>query len=415
MNTEPNSSGNVPRRTVLKTGAGSAVGGMLASASLTTAAEKQEANSNVYEVLGIQPIINAAGTITTLGGSLMPPEVVNAWVSASKQFVNLLELQDRVGERIAKLLGVEAALVTTGAAGGIMVGTAAAVTHRDHELVGKLPLPPDAGLQVIRQATHRTCYDNQVKASGVRLVDVKSRDELAAAVSDHTVMMLSYNFQEGDSTISRSDWIAAARKHNIPTLLDAAADTPPLEALSKYNKLGYDMVVFSGGKAIRGPQDAGLLLGRKDLIAAAKLNTAPRCGNIGRGLKVSKEDMVAMWAAVERFVTMDHKAEWQMWEARIAVIEDAVKTRPSVRTERIVPPIANQVPHLLIHWDENRIGITPAQMKQKLAGGDPSIATARIHGTGDAGFLISVFMLQPDEDRIVADRVKSILNAALGE
>ena len=141
-------------------------------------------------------------------------------------------------------------------------------------------------------------------------------------------------------------------------------------------------------------------------------NTAPRCGNTGRAMKVSKEDMVAMWAAVERFVSLDHQAEQREWENRIATIENGVTSIPTVETRRIVPPIANHVPHLLILWDEQRVRVTPLQVKEQLANGDPSIETARVHGTGDQGFLISVFMLKPNEETIVAARLQQILKQA---
>jgi L-seryl-tRNA(Ser) seleniumtransferase len=290
------------------------------------------------------------------------------------------------------------------------LATAAALTYRDPSRIARLPLPPDEGLEVIRQTTHRACYDNQVKTCGVRLVDVETREELERAIGDKTVLMLSYNIHEPDGRIPRAEWLEVARRRQVPTLLDAAADTPPVEALWKLQQSGYDLVAFSGGKALRGPQDAGLLLGRKDLIEAAKQNTSPRCGTIGRGLKVSKEDMVAMWAAVERFVRLDHAAEVREWERRIATIEAALQGL-GVATERIVPPIANRVPHLLIRWDEQRLRITPEQLKKELASGDPSIATARVHGTGAEGCLISVFMLQPGEEQIVAARLRQILQA----
>lgn len=398
---------SVSRRTLLATGA---VGGLLAPRNLLAAPEDIEnVKQDVYRQLGIKPIINAAGTITTLGGSLMPPEVLAAWSAAATSFVNLPELQDRIGEQIAEMLGVEAALVTTGAAGGIVLGTAAALTYRDHGLVSRLPFPAQPRVEVIRQKSHHECYDNQVIACGARLVDVESRQDFEQAINERTAMMFAYNVHEGDSTIPQKEWVEAARKHSIPTLLDAAADTPPLDALSRYNQMGYDMVVFSGGKALRGPQDAGLLLGRKDLIAAAKLNAAPRCGNIGRGMKVSKEDMVAMWAAVRRYVNLDHAAEEQQWQQRIDVIVESVADLPSVTTRRVVPPIANHVPHLLIFWDESRLRIARSELKQKLAAGEPSIATARVHGTGDEGFLISVFMLEPGEDQVVGQRLRQIL------
>ncbi|MGE5193005.1 MAG: aminotransferase class V-fold PLP-dependent enzyme [Deltaproteobacteria bacterium] len=400
------------RRTLLATGTGGALGGMLAPAALAGGGEGADGLPNVYELLGVQPILNAAGTITALGGSLMPPEVVAAWNAAAKQFVPLAELQDRVGDRIARLLGVEAALVTTGAAGGMQLATAAAVTWRDKSLIGQLPLPPETGIEVIRQKTHHACYDHQVTACGVKLVDVETLDELERAVSPRTAMMLAYNIQEKSGRIGHREWIAAARRHGIPTLLDAAADTPPRERLWEYNKMGFDLVAFSGGKALRGPQNAGLLLGRKDLIEAAKLNTSPNCGTIGRGLKVSKEDMVAMWAAVERFMRLDLDAEEREWRRRIETIAAAVRDVPTVKAETIVPPVANHVPHLLLHWDEVRLKITPERMKAKLAAGNPPIATARVHGTGETGFLISVFMLQPGEDQIVAARVREILEEA---
>lgn len=400
----------ISRRTLLAGGAGGAIGSVLNSA--TASQEGSGVTKNAYEQLGIKPIINAAGTITTLGGSLMPPEVIAAWNAAAGSFVSLLDLQDRVGEKIAELLHVEAALVTTGAAGGIMIGTAAAITHRDHKLVGRLPLREGESRDVIRQKNHRECYDHQVMACGARLIDVESRDDLQAAINDRTAMMLSYNVQEGESTIPREEWLAVARQHKIPTLLDAAADTPPVDALWKYNQIGYDLVVFSGGKAIRGPQDAGLLLGRKDLIEAAKLNTAPRCGNIGRGLKVSKEDMVAMWAAVERFVHLDHEAERAEWLRRIEVIEQSLVDLPTISCQHVVPPIANQVPHLILLWDEKQLKLTPDEVKRQLREGDPSIATARVHGTGNEGLLISVFMLQEGEERMVGQRLREILSRA---
>ncbi len=401
---------DLSRRAVLQTSAGSVVGGLLMGAAKKEAQSAlATAATDVYRELGIKPIINAAGTMTALGGSIMPPEVLAAWNAASQSFIPLVELQDRVGRRIAELLGVEAALVTTGAAGGILVGTAAVLTYRDHSLVGRLPLSPDMGREVIRQKSHRECYDNLVTACGVKLVDVETRDDLERAISERTAMMFSYNVHEDAGKIKREEWVAVARKHSIPTLLDAAADVPPVDSLWKYTKFGFDLVVFSGGKAIRGPQDAGLLVGRKDLIEAAELNTAPRCGNIGRGMKVSKENMVAMLTAVQRYLRLDHAAEWRERERSISVIAAAVSDIPTVTTKTIVPPIANHVPHLLIFWDEAQLKVTRDQMKQQLAAGDPSIATARVHGTGDEGFLISVFTLQPGEDEVVAERVRQIL------
>lgn len=405
------------RRAVLAAGTGTAFAGMAASNAPSPGAEPAPGEEpvqtpNVYELLSVKPLINAAGTFTALGGSLMPPEVIAAWTAAAKHFVSLTELQDRVGERIARLLGVEAALVTTGAAGAMLVATAAAVTSRDRSLIGQLPVPAELGFEVVRQKAHRECYDRQVAACGVKLVDVETLEDLERAVNPRTAMLLAYNVREADGRIGHREWVAAARRLGIPTLLDAAADTPPRERLWQYNALGFDLVAFSGGKALRGPQNAGLLLGRKDLLEIAKLNTAPHCGTIGRGLKVSKEDLVAMWAAVERFMRLDWAAEEREWKRRIEAIASAVGRIPTVKAESITPPIANHVPHLLLHWDETHLKITTEQVKAKLAEGDPPIATGRVHGTGTTGFLISVFMLQAGEEQIVADRLREILEQA---
>ena len=396
------------RRFVLKTGAGGALGGLLAASGNVAGEESRNLKRNVYESLGIKPFINAAGTITTLGGSLMPPEVVEAWGAASQSFVDLVDLQEKIGEKIASLLNVEAALVTTGAAGGIAVGTAAAVTYRDHSLIGRLPLSGESAPEVIIETAHRSCYDQQMSLSGVKFVEVNSREGLEKAINSRTAMMMSYNYREPKGKLRHREWLEVARARKVPTLLDAAADTPPVKRLWEYNHMGYDMVAFSGGKAIRGPQGAGLLLGRKDLITAARMNTSPQC-KVGRGMKVSKEDMVAMWAAVERFVSLDHEAERREWERRISVIEDAVKSIPTVTTERVVPRIANKVPHLIVEWDEQKLKLSHAQATAALRDGEPSIRLARVGDTGDRGILISVFVLEPGEEKIVARRLSEVL------
>jgi L-seryl-tRNA(Ser) seleniumtransferase len=401
----------VTRRRLLQGGAGLALGGVLGSD--TVAAEKTK-QPDVYEALGVKRVINAIGTVTVLGGSLMPPEVVAAWVAASKQFVDLLDLHDRVGARIAKLVGVEAALVTTGAAGALLLGTAAAVTRGEAGCIRRLPDTKGMPNEVLIQKAHHTCYDNQLTDVGVKLIDVQTPGDVRRAVNERTALMYFMNVTEADGKIGRQEWVALARKLKVPTLLDAAADVPPVECLSTFNKMGFDLVAFSGGKALRGPNDTGLLLGRKTLVEAAKRNANPHCGTIGRMMKVSKEDMVALLAAVERYVRLDHKAEWREWERRIGVIEQALAGVPTLSCERIVPPIANRVPHLVLTWNEQRLRLTRARLTKELAAGDPPIQIGRVHGTGDRGVLISVFVLQPGEDRIVAGRLKGIFAKAAG-
>jgi D-glucosaminate-6-phosphate ammonia-lyase len=398
------------RRTLLKSGATIALSGVLAPAALAA----QPARQSVYEALGLKHAINATGTVTNLGGSIMPPEVVAAWTDAARHFVNLVELQDRVGERIAKLIGVEAALVTTGAAGSLLLGTAAVVTRGEPRFISRLPDTKGMKNEVLLQKAHHSCYDNQLTDVGIRLIEVDSAADVKRVVNDRTALMFFMNKDDSAGRIRRAEWVALARQHRIPTLLDAAADVPPAERLSEYNRMGFDLVAFSGGKAIRGPNDTGLLLGRKELIDAAKRNTNPHCGTIGRMMKVSKEDMIAQLAAVERFVRLDHKAELREWERRIGVIEAAVRDIPSVRCERIVPPIANHVPHLILTWDEKRVRLTREHFTRMLTENDPPIQIGRVPGTGERGVVISVFTLQAGEERTVAQRVAAILRKAAG-
>jgi len=373
------------------------------------AAQPAAAARSVYEELGVKHVINATGTVTNLGGSLMPPEVAAAWVDASKHFINLVELQDKVGARIAERIGVEAALVTTGAAGALLLATAAVVTNGEPRNIARLPDATGLKNEVIIQKSHRSCYDSQFTAVGARVVEVETAADVGRAITPRTALMFFMNKEDPNGRINRSDWLDLARRHQVITLLDAAADVPPLERLAGYTRMGFDLVAFSGGKAIRGPNDTGLLVGRRPLIQAAALNTNPNCGTIGRALKVSKEDMIALMTAVERFVRLDHAAERREFERRIGVVETALADIPTIAFERIIPSIANEFPHLIIDWDEARVGVTKAQATSRLMQGDAPIQIGRVTGTGDRGILIAVHTLAEGEDRAVAERLRAIL------
>jgi L-seryl-tRNA(Ser) seleniumtransferase len=368
----------------------------------------------VYESLGIKAVINAAGTFTALGGSVMPPEVVAAWAEASKHFVDLAELHDKVSAKIGKLFGVEAACVTTGAAGALLLGAAACVTRGDKKLIAKLPDTAGMKSEILIQKTHHSCYDNQLTGVGAKLIDVETVADVAKAANERTALMFFMNISADAGKVSREEWVALARKHEVPTLIDAAADVPPVGRVAEYAKMGFDLVALSGGKAMRGPNDTGLLLGRRDLIEAAKLNANPHCGTIGRAMKVGKEDMVALLTAVERFVKLDHDAERKEFERRIGVIEKAVRAVPAVECERVTPPVANHVPHLQIAWDEKRVKVAREKVTRELADGDPSIRIGRVPGSGDKGILVSVLTLHEGEAEIVAERLAEILKKAAG-
>jgi L-seryl-tRNA(Ser) seleniumtransferase len=377
---------------------------------LSTSAKAAAAKRDFFKELGVRPFINAAGTYTTLTASLMLPEVVQAIDYASKQFVHLQELHDKVGERIATLVGCEAAMVSAGAASALTLGTAACMTGKNQEFIRRLPDTTGMKTEVIIQKSHRYGYDHAVRNCGIKFVEVESRADLERAVNERTAMMLFFNANDKAGQIQAAEFVELGKKHNVPTFNDAAADVPPVENLSKYIKMGFDLVTFSGGKGIRGPQSAGLLLGRKSLIEAARLNASPNSDSIGRGMKVNKEELLGMMVAVEVFAKKDHAVEWRDFEKRIKVIADSVGPIAGVKTETFVPEIANAVPHLRITWDESALKITSREAQRKLREGEPSI---ELRPGAKAGSIeVAVWMLQPNEAPIVARRIREVLKGA---
>jgi L-seryl-tRNA(Ser) seleniumtransferase len=380
---------------------------LFASAGQTEAARKPP---NIYDRLGVRTRINAKGTYTYLTGSLLPPEAARAMEEAARHYVVLDELQRAVGEKIAQMLGVEAACVTSGAAGAMVIGTAACLTGKDPEKIKRIPDTTGMKNEVIIQKSHRYGFDHAVRNVGVRLVEVESEDDLEHAVNEKTAMLHFLNEAQGKGKIGLEQWVAAGKRHGIPTFNDAAADCPPVSHLSDYNKMGFDLVCFSGGKGLRGPQCAGLLLGRKDLIEAALLNNNPNEDTIGRPLKVGKEEIVGMYVALERYMKVDHETEWKYWEARLDAIDKVVSQVSGVHTGRFVPEVANHVPHLYVEWDEQAMGLTKAECVKQLEDGEPSIVV--LGGEYEHGLGVTPFMMNPVEDRIVARRLKEILLAA---
>ena len=260
------------------------VGGFIAAGTSTAEAVGVRAGRDYFRELGVRPFINAAGTYTAMTASLMPPEVVEAMAHASKHYVMLDELHDKVGERIAALVRAEAAMVTSGAASALTIGTAAVLTGTDRQKIIDLPDLTSMKSEVIIQKSHRFGYDHAVRNCGVRLIEVETREELERAVTPQTAMMLFYNNNNPVGQIRDEEFVRLGKQHGIPTFNDAAADVPPVENLWKYTQMGFDLVTFSGGKGMRGPQSAGLLLGRRDLIAAARLNAPPNGNTVGLGM-----------------------------------------------------------------------------------------------------------------------------------
>jgi uncharacterized pyridoxal phosphate-dependent enzyme len=393
-------------------GLGAGVLGAGAAAVASAELEAASRTPDYFRDLGVRPFINASGTYTAMTASLMPPEVMDAIAYASKHYVMLEELQIKVGERIASLVHAEAALVTSGAASALTLGTAAVLTGTDQQKMVALPdltAVPGFKSEVIIQKSHRFGYDHAVRNCGVRLVEVETREDLERAVNPKTAMMLFYNNNNKEGRIQDEEFAQLGKKHGIPTFNDAAADVPPVENLWKYTKMGFDLVTFSGGKGIRGPQSAGLLLGRKDLIAAARLNAPPNGNTIGRGMKVNKEEIVGMLAALELYLKRDHAREQQDFERRAETIRSSVAAVSGVKAEVFTPEVANHVPHLRITWDETGKGLTSAAVVAAMRDGEPSIA---IRSEGPA-LVIGVWMMRPGEDKIVAKRLRQVLESAV--
>ncbi len=361
-----------------------------------------------YKELGLRTFINAAGTYTSLTGSLMEPEAAVAWQYAVQGYVRLDDIQDRAGQRLAELLRAEAATVTAGAASAMTLGTAGVLCGMDQEKVVQLPDITGMKNEVIIQKSHDVGYTHAVRNCGVKMVYVESRKELLNSINGNTAMLLFINTHNPNGEVKDEEFVKIGKEHAIPTFNDCAADVPPKENLWKYNEMGFDLVCFSGGKGLRGPQSAGLLLGKKDLIAAARLHAAPRGNTVGRGMKVNKAEILAMLVAVEVYLTKDHAAEWKLWESQIQLISDSAGQVEGVTTEIHVPPIANHVPSLNVTWDRDRVPITAEEAREKLRNGHPSIETRG--GTDSLG--ITTWMMRPGEERIVAERLQEVLSDA---
>jgi len=374
-----------------------------------------------YQKLGLTPFINAAGTYTVLSASTMPDEVQAAIALAARQPVNLNELLDASGAYLAKRLRCEAALVTAGAAAALVVGTAACINMGNEQAV--LNIPTDmAGLknEVIVQKSHRYGYDHALRNCGVRFVEVETLEQYEQAFTERTVM--AHFFNAGAGKISREDWVRVAHQHGVPCFNDAAADVPPISNLWNYTQMGFDLVTFSGGKGLRGPQCTGLLLGRKDLIEAAKKNNSPNSNTVGRGMKVAKEEIVGLVAAVDCFLKQDDAAIEAECRQRADHIAKHLSAIPTVHTQIFIPEVANHVPHLLITYDQNRIKITGTEVMQKMREGKPRIelnpstggapASAGLPG-GPNTIVVGVWMLQSGEDIVVAERLRDVLQGAI--
>ena len=389
--------------------AGSLFGANTLAAQPNTAAVVSSLRRDFFKELGLRTFINAAGTYTSMTGSQMPKEVIEAISYGANEYVNLDDLQDKVGERIAELLGCEYATVSSGCFGAMSIGMAGILTGKDPEKVKQLPNTEGMKNEVIIQESHTIGYAQALTNVGAKVVKVKTAKQLEKAITDKTCMLWFLNAHTERGEIKWEEFVALGKKYKIPTFIDCAADVPPVENLFRFTKLGFDLVAFSGGKGLRGPQSAGLLLGKKEYIEAARMHTPPRGETIGRGMKVNKEEVLGMLAALELYLQKDHAEEWKLWESQIQLISDSATSVAGVESEIHVPPYANHVPSLRIRWDEKKVKISPDELRKQLREGHPSIQTV-----GDSKSVgITTWMMVPGQERIVALWVLGVLSSAI--
>src|SRR5437870_403766 len=367
---------------------------------------------NVYEELGVTTVINGQGTMTVLGGSLMRPEVEAVMAMAGRHFVSIPDLEVAAGKRIVEMLKLPegyGAIVTSGAAAAMQSGLAGILTGDNPKFIEQLPDLTGLKSEVIIQKSHRNPFDHQLRSTGVKLVVIESRDDLKKAINPQTAMMHFTNFADNEGQIKAEEWVKLAHENQIPAFIDAAADTPPVSRLWDFANMGYDLIAFSGGKAIRGPQCAGLLIGKKDLVANALLNNSPHEDTLGRSQKVGKEEIIGMIKALELFLSEDHDALTKEWQDRLERISRQIAKVPGVSTSFFVPEIANHVPHMQITWDSAHINLSPPDASKILRSSKPSIVIGG--GEGKPGLAMNSFMLQPGEEKIVAEQLVKLFKA----
>lgn len=382
---------------------------------------------NVYSRLGVKTVINCRGTWTYLSGSLQFPEVHEAQVEASRHFVNMVELHQAVGRRLAELTGAESGLITSGAAGAMAAATAACMAGSDAKKIWQLPDTTGLKHEVI-MVGGRSAFDSAIRLTGAKLVLVEKIDSIANAINPNTAMI--YTTDLGEKLQRES---AIAKDHNVPLLLDDAAGIPPIDNIKLYAKMKLDLYTFSGGKGLRGPQCSGVLLGRKDLVEAAMRNSCPFEGAVCRPMKVGKEEIIGCLTAIETWLRLDSKKLYEEWQARVDRIAKLVETVPGVGAEIYIPDDGNRYPTLRVNWDQDAWGFSVSECVKKLHDGDPMIEVLSIDNPSmvsaveegadkpkpnpkelkERNHLELVSMtIQPGEELVVGQRLRAILGAA---
>jgi D-glucosaminate-6-phosphate ammonia-lyase len=381
-------------------------------ASSAAAAPKLSVGTDMYKSIGVRPVINCKGTFTVMSGSLMLPECSQAMQQASQNFVQMDELMAAVGARLAEITGAESGMVSSGCAAALTHSTAGCITEGNPERIARLPNLAGLKSEVIAPSYSRNTYDHAIRMLGVKFINVDNEQQMRAAIGPKTAMVMVLATRRADGPFGLKQVAAISHEHNVPVLVDAAAED--LTIPNVHLERGADLVAYSGGKALRGPQSSGLLIGRKDLIQAAWLNSAPHHA-FGRPMKVGKEDVMGLLAAVEMWIKRDHNAEWKAWESWLAEIAGSVERVSGVTTEVSQPRgLSNRSPRLSIRWDGEKIGITGEEVTKQLYNGDPRIVLAGGSGSPrspkESSASIMPWQMKPGSAKVVAAELHRVLS-----
>jgi len=406
----------ITRRNLLKSSGLLALSSAIPSSAISSSATSPpdpNLDTNIYESIGVRPIINCRGTFTIISGSQSLPETKQAMDKASRHYVQMDELMEAVSKRLAELTQAEWGIVTAGCAAAITNATAACVAGANPERMQRLPNLEGLKNEVIMAKYSRNEYDHATRMIGVKVIEINSYEELVNAFNPRTAMVLIFSSPAAEKgPFNLETTCRVAKDKGVPVFVDAAAENLTIPNI--HLQRGATMVGYSGGKCLRGPQCAGLLLGEKDLLQAAWLNSAPHHA-FGRSLKVGKEEIMGMLAAVEMWTKRDHDAEWKTWESWLAAISDRVTKIPGVSTEYIQPEdLSNHAPHLRIKWDAKALNITGTEVSKTLADGSPRIFMAGATGIRPDEMASSVtvmpYMMMPGDHKIAADALFQVLS-----
>lgn len=368
------------------------------------AIEKRKARESIYtRLLGIRPHLPGHGYQTIYGGSRMPPEVVRAMDEAGEEFVDIQELTTAAGLRLAEVTRSEAAIVTAGSYSALLLGSAACLSGTDPDKVAALPQPTWPKRDCLLQASHRLDYAKAFQVAGMRIVEIERREDFEKAVTPNTAMIAAIASWERRAdrppgVMHPEEFIAIGKRTGVPVLIDLAAELPPASNLTKYSEMGADLITISGGKGLRGPQSTGILAGRQDLIAAARLHAYPTT-MLGRGMKIGKEEVIGLIAAINRFLALDHEALKKDWTRTAQYLAAQLQGIPGLKAEYVAPPLTELgYDAVTLAWDEKVIPVTPEQARARLRAGEPRII---FNGT-----TFITRNLEPGEEIIVARRLK---------